>query len=219
MRGIFEREGAEFGRGIGFFDAIYGFAITLLVANIDLPAASAWREPAELLDHGLGTQLLGFFISFVVIAIFWRHNTLLLARFIGIDGPVVTANLVTAGLIVLLPFTTQGISDPEISEYPLPTALYAVNVALAMASQWAMHEIGRVRGLLVERVSPALLRASRIDVLAQMGVFAVSVPIAFLAGSTWAQLSWLLMIPVGRITGKRKERVAERGHSPGVPDT
>src|SRR5690606_21953297 len=134
-------------------------------------------------------------------------------------GPVVTANLVTAGLIVLLPFTTQGISDPEISEYPLPTALYAVNVALAMASQWAMHEIGRVRGLLVERVSPALLRASRIDVLAQMGVFAVSVPIAFLAGSTWAQLSWLLMIPVGRITGKRKERVAELEHSPGVSDT
>src|SRR5690606_9997728 len=101
---FFGREGAEFGRGLGFLDAIYGFAITLLVANIDLPPSDAWRDASALLDSGIGTQLLGFLISFVVIALFWRNNTALLAGFRGIDGAVIAANLVLACLIVLIPF-------------------------------------------------------------------------------------------------------------------
>ncbi len=66
----FKREGQEFGRGLGFFDAMYGFAITLLVANIVLPPASDWTSLSKLLAGGLGTQLVGFLISFVVIAMF-----------------------------------------------------------------------------------------------------------------------------------------------------
>ena len=61
----FVREGAEFGRGLGFFDAIFGFAITLLVVNIEPPPAEAWASLSTLLDHGFGTKLLGFAISFV----------------------------------------------------------------------------------------------------------------------------------------------------------
>ncbi|WP_336659903.1 TMEM175 family protein [Leucobacter sp. USHLN153] len=207
---VFGREGAEFGRGIGFLDAIYGFAITLLVTNIDVPQADEWRDLSQLLGGALGPQLLGFFITFVVIAVFWRHNMVLLSRFTGLDGAIVTANLVTAGLIVLLPFTTQGMSDPDISEYPLPTALYAVNVALVIASQWMTLEIGRARGLLKEHLSREAVRASRIDIIAQLCVFLGSVPVAFLTDPDWARLSWLLMIPIGRITGKWSARLAAR---------
>ena len=208
QRRRFSREGAEFGRGLGFFDAIYGFAITLLVANIELPPEEEWASLSTLLGHGFGTQLLGFAISFVVIAAFWRYNTELLSRFSGIDQAVITANLFSAGLIVLLPFTTQGIS--EYSDSPLPVALYACNVALAILAQAVTLEVGRFRGLLAELVTPATIRAEWIDSLAKVAVFAVSIPVAYLVSPGWGMTVWLLLAVVGPVTGRWSARVAER---------
>lgn len=204
----FGREGAEFGRGLGFLDAIYGFAITLLVTNIDLPPSEAWSSLSTLLDQGLGTQLLGFAISFVVIAVFWRYNTELLSRFAGIDQGVITANLTAAGLIVLLPFTTQGIS--ERSDHPLAVALYATNVALAILAQALTLEVGRSRGLLVREMNPAQLRAERIDTLAKVAVFGISIPIAYLVGPSWGMTFWLVLVVIGPLTGRWSARLAER---------
>lgn len=217
-RQVFERQGPEFDRGLGFFDAIYGFAITLLIANVDLPPAEAWQSPATLLDHGLDDQLLGFAISFIVIAVFWKRNTELLGGFTAIDGPVIAANLVTAALIVLLPFTTQSISDPQISELPLPVALYAANVALAIVSLSAMLEVGRARGLLADDVASAAARwAERVDVLAKIAVFAVSIPVAYLASADWGMFVWLSLLVVAPVTGRWSDRIAENAQrmSPG----
>ncbi len=199
----FGREGAEFGRGIGFFDALYGFAITLLIANLDAPPAEAWRSIGALLGSGLGDQLLGFAISFVVIAAFWKGNADLMAQFRGIDGAVISANLLSAGLVVLIPFTTQGISDPHVSSLPLPTALYAVNVALVLLAQHAVFEVGCARGLLDRECSRRELGALRVDALAQAGVFFASIPLAYLVGPSWAWTSWLILLLVSPLTGRR----------------
>lgn len=209
----FGREGVEFGRGLGFLDAIYGFAITLLVTNIDLPPAEAWKSLSTLLDHGLHAQLLGFVISFVVIAVFWRHNTEVLSRFSGIDGAVITSNLFSAGLIVLIPFTTQGISEPEISDYPLPVALYAANVALAILSQTVTYEVGRARGLLVTEASPELVRVERLDTAVKVGIFLVSIPVAYLVSPSWGMLAWLLLIPFGMAMGRWGARIERRAEA------
>lgn len=210
MSQVFEREGVEFGRGLSFFDAIFAFAITVLVVNIEPPPAKDWKNLAALMDGGLGNQLLCFAISFVVIAVFWRHNTQLMRRFRGTDSTALSANILTAGFVVLIPFSTQGISDPELYGNPLPTAIYAVNVALAILAQALTLEIGRARGLLVDDIPRAAWWANRIDVLAKVGVFVASIPIAYLFGSRWGQLSWLLLIVVGRLTGAWSDRVAER---------
>ncbi len=217
MRKRFGREGSEFGRGLGFFDAIYGFAITLLVTNIDVPPAEAWNSLPELFEHGIGSQLLGFAISFIVIAVFWRNNTELLGRFRAMDGPVITANLVTAAFVVMIPFTTQGISDPEVNGYPLPTALYALNVALVILSHTMMLEIGRSHGLLDEDVPKSAVWTTRVDVGAQIAVFLVSIPVAYLFGANWGQLTWVLLFVVARITGKWSARVAQRAAASADP--
>lgn len=209
-RGWFDREGSEFGRGIGFFDAIYGFAITLLIANVDLPPAEAWRSLGALLDSGLGDQLLAFAISFAVIAVFWKSNANLMARFRGIDGPVIAANLLSAGIVVLLPFTTQGISDAEVSELPLPTALYALNVALVILSEQLIFEVGRARGLLVDQPSARVSWAWRVDSLAQVAVFAVSIPVAYVVGAGWGRTVWVALLVVAPLTGRWVARVSAR---------
>jgi hypothetical protein len=38
-------------------------------------------------------------------------------------------------MIVLIPFSTQGLSDPTTASLPLPTAFYALNIALASLCQ------------------------------------------------------------------------------------
>ncbi len=206
----FDREGTEFGRGIGFFDAIYGFAITLLIANLDLPPAEAWVSIEALLGSGLGDQLLAFGISFVVIAVFWKANANLMSRFRGIDSPVIVANLLSAGLVVMLPFTTQGISEAGLSDLPLPTALYAVNVALVIVAGQLVFEVGAARGLLADP-SPARVRwAWRVDALAQVAVFAVSIPVAYLAGADWGRATWIALAVVSPLTGRWAARVADR---------
>jgi uncharacterized membrane protein len=55
-------------------DGIFAFAMTLLVIDIRVPLSMAYRTDAELLGAlaGLGPELLGYLISFFVLALFWR---------------------------------------------------------------------------------------------------------------------------------------------------
>ena len=82
----FERDTVEFARAFALFDAVYAFALTLLVVNIDPPEASAWADPITLLASGLAWQLLGFAISFAVIAVFWRVNHRIVAGLVGVSS-------------------------------------------------------------------------------------------------------------------------------------
>lgn len=209
VRGVFSRERAEFDRGLAFFDAIYGFAITLLIANVDMPPAEAWRDLGTLLSGGVGIQLTGFAISFIVIAAFWSRNASLISEFSGLDGTVIAANLVTAGLIVLLPFTTQGMSDPALTDVPLPTMLYAANVALIMTSLVVTREVGRIRGLVAVGGTLKARWAPRIDAAAQILVFVVSIPVAAYASADWAKVVWIALIPVGVLFGAWSGKVLE----------
>jgi uncharacterized membrane protein len=214
-----KRETTEFDRGLGFFDAVYAFAITLLITNIDMPAPDAWKNIGTLLGGSLGNQLLGFVISFVVIAVFWKVNFDLIREFNGMNTRVVIANLVTVGLVVLLPFTTQGISDPEIVELPLPTALYACNIALAILSQMVMFEVGRRSGLVAVDHPPAALWAGRIDALLKVAVFAVSIPVAFLVGPDWARWVWATLLVIAPLSGRWSDRrIRESGEVAGPRD-
>ena len=201
------RDRAEFDRGLGFFDAVYGFAITLLVANIDMPPAEAWQSLSALWASDLSAQIVGFVVSFAVIAIFWKANTDLVGRLSSMDGPVIAANLVTAALVVLIAFTTQGLSDPGISELPLPISVYAVNVAAAIVAQAVMFEVARTRGLVERPVPPRVLRAERWDTAAKILVFLVSIPIAYWVGPGWGMLTWAGLFIIAPFMGRWVGRI------------
>ncbi|HNM94954.1 MAG TPA: TMEM175 family protein, partial [Mycobacterium sp.] len=127
--GVFERGSTEFDRALNFVDAIFGFSVTLLVTTLEVPPAAAWQSLGSLLDTGLGDQLLAFVISFVVIAGFWRGNHRLIGSFNALDGPTLRICIYLVGLVVFIPFTTKAISSPNPANLPLPTAVYAANVA------------------------------------------------------------------------------------------
>lgn len=208
------RSSNEFGRGISFLDAVYGFAATLLIANVDAPPAEAWTSLEALDESGVTSQALGFALSFTVIAVFWRINVRLVQRLRGLDGVTTFINLVAAGMVILIAYTTQGISDPSTAELPLPTAFYAANIALVAFCQTAMYQVARARDL---EMMPASRRENLLDTAAALVtpvVFLLSIPIALTWGATAGKLTWastLLLAPLaGTLTARARRSGSER---------
>ena len=208
----FSYEENGFNRSLSFFDAICGFAATLLVTNIELPPPSAWVSVGSLLASGVGDQLLAFTISFVVIAVFWWAGVKQAQTFNATTGVITASTLLTAGLIILLPFTTQGISDPEFDYLPLPTALYSLNVALAALSQILTGYLARRAGVISHPVSPRVYRIQFLDALTTPLYFLLTVPVAFLVGANTAQLLWLGLIIVGPASAQLARRAIRKAH-------
>lgn len=203
-------DSVEFGRGVSFFDAIYGFAVTLLIANVDAPPASAWQSLQTLADSGVPRQLLGLVLSFTVIAVFWRLNVRLMRYLSGMDGPTIFVNLLATGLVVLIPFTTQGISDPDSTSMPLPVAFYAINIALVALAQIAMYQVARARGLERVRMSPFENRLTLADALITPVVFLASVPVALTLGPDAAKWTWVILLVLGPLSAVVTRRMLAR---------
>lgn len=197
-RWVFERGSVEFGRAVGMIDAIFGFSLTLLVTTLEVPPAQAWVSPRALLGTGLGAQLLAFFISFVVVVGFWVSNHQVLSSFHALDAATIRVCIYLVGLVIFVPFTTKVISGPDPAHLPLPTVVYAVNVAAIVFMTVALILVGRARGL-ADRTprSDQLIAHS----LAVGVVFLVSIPIAYRFGPDAAKWSWLSLVVVTPLLG------------------
>ncbi len=195
-------ESIEFGRGLSFIDAIYGFAITLLVINPDVPKPSDWTDLGTLAESGLGGQLLGFTLSFVVIAAFWRLNYRMVRTMSGMTPSVLTANLVCTFFVVLIPFATQGISDPATVDLGLPTAFYALNVAGVAVALRVMFVLAQVQGLTGPVPDRRDLVVGLLATVPVPLVFLASVPVAIAVGAEPARWMWLSLIVIGPLAGR-----------------
>jgi uncharacterized membrane protein len=91
-----------------FSDGVFAVVITILVLGIEIPSDSA-TTAAELLalrDKFLH-QILIYFVSFWLIALYWSQHHLLFSSVKQIDRPLVVLNLWFLLPATLLPFVTQ----------------------------------------------------------------------------------------------------------------
>lgn len=191
-RDRYEREAIEFARALTFFDAIYAFALTLLVTTINDFSPQAWRSLHDLLNTN-GSALLSFAISFIVVVQFWRGSHRTLGSFRYLDSRLIGMHLVAMFGVILIPFTTEALGEPGLSDLPLPTALYALNVAWVSLAQFAVLYTAERRDVRDDRMSKAELRSTVATSLVIPVVFLASIPVAFLAGPTPAKFTWIAM--------------------------
>jgi uncharacterized membrane protein len=197
-RWVFQRDSMEFGRALNLIDAIFGFSLTLLVTTLDVPPVADWENLSTLLGGGFGDQLLAFLISFVVVVGFWLTNHQVLSSFRALDGATVRVCIYLVGLVIFIPFTTKAISDPDPAHLPLPTAVYAANVAAIVLVTVALVLVGRRRGLTDGTLPvPGLIAHS----LVVAGVFLASIPIAYRFGPDNAKWSWLSLLVISPAVG------------------
>lgn len=205
-RTLFRRDTSEFDRALSFIDAIFGFSVTLLVTTLQVPPAEAWASLGALLNTGLGDQLLAFVISFAVVAGFWRTNHRVIATFQALDPVTLRICIYLVALVIFIPFTTKAISDPDPANLPLPTAVYAANVAAVVALTVTLIVVGRLRGLTAteEPLLPQIVGAVVVAV-----VFLASIPVAYRFGPDAAKWTWLALVvisPATELAAKRWNR-------------
>jgi uncharacterized membrane protein len=192
----YSRDQGEFDRAIGFVDATFALALTLLVTTLDIDDPRAAFSSLGALDDAVGQQLLAFAIAFAVIAGYWLQHHRLIASFAAIDYTIVAVNLCLIAVIVLLPFSTQAVGDPGVEDLPLPTVIMAANVVAASLLHTLVYVVAVRRNLLTAVPTSGEVRYFVANSLAAAVVFAASVPVAYLASPTAARIAWLSLIPI-----------------------
>lgn len=208
--GAHSRDSAPYNRTLVFFDAIYAFALTLLITTIDPPPADSWRSLDTLLSGGVGTQLLGFAISFIIIASYWRLNVRLVDRITELTPRVILLNIITVGLVIFIPLTTEAFSESDAVDYVLPVVIYAINISLLSLSAMAMRQIAINEGVYRDPPSPTERRIRLIDELSTPVVILLSIPVAVLFGGVAAHYWWLMLLITGPVFGKMADRAVAR---------
>jgi uncharacterized membrane protein len=202
----YSRDQAEFDRAIGFIDAAYALALTLLVTTLVIEDPREAFSSLGALGDAVGGQFLAFAIAFAVIASYWLDHHRLIASFAAIDYTTIVVNLGLIAAIVLLPFSTQAVGDPGLEDLPVPTVIMAVNVVAASALHTLVYAVAVRRNLLSSTPSRGEVSYTVVNGLAPAAVFGASVPIAYLISPVAAQITWISLIPIswllGRYTGR-----------------
>ncbi len=210
----FAHEDLEFARAVTFFDAIFAFAVTLLITTVDDFSPAAWSSLQALKDTN-GASLLAFTISFVVVTSFWRAHHQGVTSLSAMDGQLLALNLVVMFGIVLIPFTTEALGKLDL---PLPVAVYALDIALTFIVLNAVELIADRRGLRPTRMTALELRSYLATSAVLPVIFLASIPVAYLVSPKVAQWSWVLiavLVPVvRRITRPRSPAATATTQTP-----
>ncbi|MFI0862016.1 TMEM175 family protein [Streptomyces smyrnaeus] len=184
-------------------DGVFAIALTLLVLDISVPEDLDARQYGEALRETT-TQLWSYFLSFVIIAAFWREHQNIFSTVRRVGSTEIHLTLLGLALVALLPFPTSLLSD--YSEHSTTVALYSANVAATEAVLmllwhvvWSREEVRRQPG------RTAVRRASVMDAAPLVVVFAAAVPVAFLSPAV-AMWLWACLIPLKMATGRRAHR-------------
>lgn len=193
----FQRDELEFARAVTFFDAIFAFAVTLLITTVDDFSPEAWSSVSALMEAN-GPSLLAFTISFVVVVSFWRSNHRTVTGFAALDNRAILLNCAVMFGIVLTPFATEALGKLTL---PLPVAVYAIVISVTYLLQFAVEFDADRRGLRSPRMTPHERRWMLINAIPLPLVFLGSIPVAYLASPGWAQRCWIILAVVYPLLG------------------
>ncbi len=191
----------EYDRVIFFSDAVFAIAITLLAINLRVPAGFFVASRAL---GDASANILGFVISFTVIAFFWVGHHAIFRYFVALDRRLIALNLLFLGTIAFLPYPTDLLSQSNADSTAV--IFYASCGALAGLAEsgiW-LYATYSGAGLAADSARPirlfVLLRTLRIP-----AVFLLSIPVAVVNGRA-AMYVWFLIW----ISGAVISRVAPR---------
>jgi uncharacterized membrane protein len=198
----YSRDQGEFDRAVGFVDATFALALTLLVTSVDVDHPRIAFSSLGALNDAVGPQ----FVAFAVIANYWLQHHRLIASLAAIDYTAIVVNLFLVAAIVLLPFSTQAVGDPGVEDLPLPTVVMAVNVVAASLLYTLVYVVAVRRNLLSTVPSRGEVSYFVVNALAAAAVFAASVPVAYLISPAAARITWIGLLPIGWLLSRYTAR-------------
>lgn len=195
---VYAKDGMEFARAVTFFDAIFAFAVTLLITTVDDFSPQAWSSPAALWAAN-GSSLVSFTISFLVVVSFWRANHRVVAGMIALNSRIITLNCAVMFGVVLIPFTTEALGKVAL---PLAVAVYAAVIAVtAILHHLVQDQADRAR-LVDQRRTPLQRRWDWVGASVLPAVFLASIPVAYLVSPGAAEYCWISLVVLNPLVGR-----------------
>jgi uncharacterized membrane protein len=166
-------------RVVYFSDAVFAIAITLLVIEIKVPTHD------QIHEFGLGGALykllplfIGYFVSFLVTALFWKAHMQLATHIKTFDTKLVWLNIWLLLFVALMPFSTALYS--ENFGYNEAFAFYHFNLAgISLMSFWMQAYTIRKEDL-ENAIGKEQVRWLKIRSLLVPIIFLLCIPIALL---------------------------------------
>ena len=193
--------GVEFNRIVAFSDGVFAIAITLLVLGLTVPPHITALRRALLNNQD---DFIAYAISFAVMGRYWLSHHRFFSALDRFDGTLMTLNLVYLACIALVPFSSQVLGD--YSGHTEAVVLYAINMILVSGSFYAQVTYSQRAGLVRDDARSYERRHAGPTALFVVGVFVISIPVAFVSPLA-ATLMWLAIFFVG---GRLSDRIAAR---------
>jgi uncharacterized membrane protein len=187
----------EFNRIVAFSDGVFAIAITLLVLGLTVPSNSENLTHTLLENRG---DFLAYAISFAVLGKYWLAHHRFFSALARFDGRLMGLNLLYLSFIALVPFTSQVLGD--YGDHTDSIVLYAINMILVSGSFYAQILYSYRAGLIRPEARAYEQRYAGPANLVTVGVFLLSIPVAFLSPLA-ATLMWLGIFFVSRRVSNR----------------
>jgi uncharacterized membrane protein len=196
VTGRYTRPSLEFDRFAFFSDAVYAIAMTLLVVGIAVPAVNDSGDSGEMWDLlvGLRHEFVSFFVGFAVLRRYWLAHHRFVALLAGVNARLMVVNLAYLSIVAFLPFPTALVGRYE--ENVVAFAFYALVLAIVSGLETLLAGVALRDGLLAFTMTASVARYGFAASMLPVAVFVLSIPLALVAGSTVALLSWLLIWPL-----------------------
>jgi uncharacterized membrane protein len=196
----YERDSIEYARAVNFLDASFAIATTLLVTTL-AGDSDSWASWSAFRKAEAG-PLLAYVLSFVVVGSFWWASHRAVGELRALSPRYIASNMLSLGFIVLLPFTTAGLGNFGRSTGQVPTVVYALNVAAISVANYLSYRTALAGDLFLVRPRATDIWQRTVELLDTPTVFLASIPVAVLTTPHLAYLVWLLLLPIGIVTGR-----------------
>lgn len=173
-----------------FSDGVFAIAITLLVLQIEVPTgvtgdASLWTALGDE-----APDFTAFIVSFAVIGMYWVNSHRFMRTIVEYDRGLMLRTLLFLFFVVLIPFSSQLIGEYS-DVAPISIVIYIVNL-IGVAGASGLMERHVLRAKLGKPEYDWDTELSLMSTLFTVGVFALTIPLAFVLGP-WTPLIFLVL--------------------------
>lgn len=185
----------EFSRLNTFVDGVFAIALTLLVLDIRLPPLrGSVDDPGTMLNSlsDLVPELVAYGVAFALLGGFWMAHNDFASRLGAIDRRLMGLTLVYLAFVALLPFPTSLVGEYE--ENPMSVVVFAAVLAVISGMELVLFVHANRAGLWSEPLTPLEFRAGVAGSVQPVGIFIVTIPLAFVS-TTLTLLSWAVLAP------------------------
>ncbi|MCW0464202.1 TMEM175 family protein [Xanthomonas sacchari] len=168
-------------RVVFFSDAVFAIAITLLAVEIKVPGHAEVAAAGGILAalHRMLPLFIGFAVSFLVTALFWKSHLQLCRHIRQFDDRLIWLNVLQLLLIGLLPFSTALYSD-YFGSHEAFSVYCAHLAAIGLAGYWLHAYAVRKEGL-AQRLGALQAQAMKLRAAVSPVVFALCIPVGMVA--------------------------------------